>query len=93
MNTELPQLGALAIIVLFAIKEGFAFLKSRKNPNSSSTDTAILNELRAMNNNHLHSVEKAINDGNARIVEAITNGNIKMIELLGEIKGNLNKPN
>mgnify|MGYP001614277618 CR=1 FL=1 len=52
---------------------------------------AMLKELRAMNENHLHALKDAINDGNNRIVEAINEGTIKQIELLGEIKGSLSK--
>ena len=85
------QLGAVAVIFLFAVKEFFAYLKTKKEGNGNGLTSAILGELQKMNDNHLHSLEKAINDGNGKIVEAINNGNLRQIELLGEIKGTLSK--
>ncbi len=92
----LLQLGALAIIFLFAVKEFFAYLKTRKggngvNNNANAVMESMLKELRIMNENHLHALKDAINTGNDRLVDAINNGNIKQIEILGEIKGKLSK--
>ena len=93
MTDNLLQLGAVAVIFLFAIKEFFAWMKSRKEASSSNGGNSImesmLKELRTMNENHLHSLKDAINSGNDRLVDAINNGNLKQIELLGEIKGKL----
>jgi len=87
---SLVQLGALGIILLFTIKELFAYLKTRKDGSSEGgVNGAILNELQKMNDNHLRSLEKAINDGNEKVVTAINDGNLRQIELLGEIKGSL----
>ena len=86
---ELPQIGALGIIVIFTVKEVFAYLKSRKN--GSSDFSAIVLELRKTNDNHLHSLEKTVLEGNNSIVMAINNNARQEIELLGEIKGLLSK--
>lgn len=90
---SLFQLGAVAIIFLFAVKEFFAYLKSKKENGGGNNilTAAILGELEKMNNNHLHSLEKAINDGNSKVVEAINQGNLQQIELLGEIRGKLSR--
>ena len=96
MAENLLQLGAVAVIFLFAVKEFFSYLKQRKESNGgsgggNSVMEEMLKELRIMNENHLHALKDAINDGNNRIVEAINEGNIKQIELLGEIKGKLDR--
>lgn len=95
MEENLLQLGGVVALFALMIRELFAYLKYRKgngngNGNGvSEMSAAILGELQKMNDNHLHSLEKAINDGNREVVEAINNGNLKQIELLGEIKGHL----
>ncbi len=91
MPQDLLQLGAVAVIFLFAVKEFFSYLKSRKDNGSKPVLEDMLKELRVMNENHLHSLKDAINDGNARIVEAINDGTVKQVELLGEIKGKLDR--
>jgi hypothetical protein len=94
MPEDLIQLGAVAVLFLIAIREFFAYLKTRKNGdggNGNALSGAILNELRTMNSNHLHSLQKAIEDGNSRLVDVIHADNTKMIELLGEIKGSIRK--
>lgn len=85
------ELGALGIILAFAIKEFFSYLKARKEPSDKNGfNQAILSELQTMNNNHLHALQEAIEAGNRQLVETIHSDNTRMIELLGEIKGNLN---
>lgn len=91
MNNDILNIGAVAVIFLFAVKEFFSYLKSRKDNESKPVMEDMLKELRVMNENHLHSLKDAINDGNARIVEAINDGTVKQIELLGEIKGKLDR--
>lgn len=96
MTPDLVQLGAVAVIFLFAVKEFFAYLKSRKDVGGTNgkeiyLNQAILKELQMMNTNHLHSLQEAISDGNNRIVDAINNSGSRQIELLGEIKGKLNR--
>lgn len=88
--TDITALGALAVIVTLLIKELFAWLRSRNGENFlDKTNRELLEELRLMNSNHLHEITDAIKDGDKDIVQAINNGNSRMIELLGEIKGRL----
>ena len=82
---QIYQLGAPAVILIFAIKEYFSYQKSKKN--GAWDGKAILQELQTLNNNHLHSLETAINDGNAQITKAINDGNMQMIQVLGKIEG------
>ncbi len=91
MTQDLSQLGAVAIIFLFAVKEFFAYLKTKKNGNGNETFQAILTELQLMNDNHLHSLKDAIEKGNERLVDVIHGDNVKIIEALGEIRGRLSK--
>lgn len=44
-----------------------------------------------MNQNHLHSIQKSIEEGNRNLVQTIHEDNKTMIQLLGEIKGTLSK--
>jgi len=85
------ELGTLGIISIFAVKEFFSYLKSRKMTNSINGQKEVLEELKLLNSNHLHSIENAINSGNDRIIDAINNGNQKVIELLGRIDGKLSR--
>lgn len=90
--TELIQLGAVAIIFLFCIKEFFAYLRQKKTAgvlNGSGKD--ILKELQTMNNNHLHEICDKMENGNARLINTIHEDNIKIVELLGEINGKLSR--
>ena len=83
------ELGAIAILFLVGIREFFSYLKSRKESGGNDLNNKILEELQLMNNNHLHTIQEVLEQGNARLIDAIHNDNTKMIELLGEIKGNL----
>lgn len=83
---NITQLTAIGIIFAIAIREFFGYLRTKKNGNNGF-NRQILEELRAMNINHLHAIEKAVKDGNDRLIETIHNDNMKIIELLGEIKG------
>lgn len=96
LKTEILQLGAVAVLFLFAIKEFFGYLKVRKAKedkpeNENDNLKLILSELQKMNSNHLHSIEACIGTGNQQLVKTIHDDNTKMIELLGEIKGVLSK--
>ena len=90
---SLLQLGALGIILVFAIREFFSYLKTRKDSNNvvagNDMSSLILKELQTMNTNHLHTLQETIESGNARLVDSIHNDNTRIIELLGEIKGHL----
>lgn len=91
MNENLLNLGAVAVIFLFAIKEFFAWMKTRKGNHGNEVMESMLKELRTMNVNHLNALKDAINTGNDRLVDAINTGNVKQIELLSEIKGILKR--
>ncbi len=92
---SLTQMGILGVVLLFLIKELFSYLKSKKDGNSADalsssgndTSTLILKELQRMNDNHLHTIQES----NERLVDVMRDGNMKIVELLGEIKGNLNQ--
>jgi len=91
-SDTLLQLGAIGVLFLVSIREFFGYMKAKKNESTTSHygfNEEIFNELRSMNSNHLHSIEKAVREGNDRLIESIHNGNTKMIEILGEIKGSL----
>ena len=77
------------MIFLFAIREFFGFLRMRKNGNGFNKE--ILSELKNMNSNHLNDIHKALDDGNRALIDSIHDDNMKIIELLGEIKGKLSK--
>lgn len=102
MTTEVLNLGAVAVIFIFAVKEFFSFLKSGKDTTSKSKEkeneltVAMLTELQKMNGNHLHSIQEAIEKGTEKSVIAFSEhaerehqDSMKIVELLGEIKGNL----
>jgi len=83
MEKELLQLGAIAVIFLFFVKEFFAWLKSRKNGYSKKT----YEEIALNGNNHLHEIKDKID-------EQTKNNNEwhrKQYEVLCEIKGLLQK--
>ena len=86
MSTEILQLGAVAIIFLFSIKEFFLYLKTKKNGNGNEK---IVKELRLMNANHLNSINKSLNMGFDRVIETLNSNERQVIQLLGEIKGKL----
>jgi hypothetical protein len=90
------ELGAITAVFALFIKEVFAYMKSRKNGNGNGDSTKILNdsillELQKMNNNHLHSIQECISEGNQQLMNTIHNDNMSMIKILGEISGKLDK--
>jgi hypothetical protein len=89
MEQAIIQYGAVAILFLIAIKEFFAYLKARNDAKKSDNNGEILKELKLINMNHLQCIESAVRDGDDRIVKAINDGNQKMVEILGEIRGKL----
>jgi len=80
------ELGAIGILFLAAIREFFSYLKSK---NSNGLSDQILEELKSMNTNHLQCLKEAIESGNRRLIDSQHQDNIRIIELLGEIKGQL----
>lgn len=106
LQTDITQIGAVAVIFIFAVKEFFAYLKTRnsetnRQSESKSSDTLsdlILRELQTMNNNHLHTIQGVIEQGNERTIasfnahaESEHSDNMQIAQLLGEIKGQLQK--
>ena len=92
MPENLYNLGALTVVFLVAVREFFAFLKVKKNGTGGENhDKKVFDELKLMNENHLHSIEKAIVDGNREIVKAVTDGNREIASALGRIEGGLRK--
>jgi uncharacterized membrane protein YkvI len=87
---EFSNLGALAIVAAFSVKEFFKYLKSKKENGAGGTNGLILGELQLMNNNHLHELQDTMVAGNREIVDTIHKDNLQIIELLGEIKGGMN---
>ena len=90
---DVVELGTVGVLFFFFLREFFAYLKTKKNGNGNGEgqglNQLILEQLQTMNSNHLHSIEDAINDGNQRLIDSMHQDNMKMIELLGEIKGKL----
>lgn len=89
MDANFIQLGGLVALFALAIREFFVYIKGKKN--GTCNDSQILAELQKMNSNHLHTLDESIRQGNRELVEAIHTGNMKIVELLSEIKGNLYK--
>jgi hypothetical protein len=87
--TEITQLGAVAVIFLFCVREFFIYIKQRKISPLNGSGKDILKELQLMNNNHLNEICEKMEEGNIRLINTIHNDNIKIVELLGEIKGKL----
>ena len=83
MEKELLQLGAIAVIFLFFVKEFFAWLKSRKNGYPKKT----YDEIALIGNNHLHSIEEKIDEQ----TRTTNDWHRKQYEVLCEIKGLLQK--
>lgn len=87
---KIIDIGVLGIVVIFAIKETFAFLKSKKNADGPVM-AGIFKELQTMNNNHLHTLQDTVENNNKELIRAIDDGNRQMIEILGRIDGKLSK--
>lgn len=87
--TQYLQLGAVAILFLVSIREFFAYLRVRKAPNG--TDKDILKELQLLNENHLNSICKEINEGNSDIVTAIKQMNNDLGDKLDNINSGISR--
>jgi len=89
---KLLDIGAIAFIFALCVKEFFAYLKNKKNGNSSGVmSQAILGELTRMNNNHLEHIQDCMVTNNKDLIKTIHDDNTKMIEILGRIDGKLGK--
>lgn len=84
------QLGAVAIIFLFCAKEFFSYLKSKKTSGTNGWMN-VVDEIKTLNSNHLHSIEESMNSGNDRVVAAISNMHQDLKGVLCEIRGKLSK--
>ncbi len=89
-ENTLIQLGAVAVLFAIAIREFFGYLKAKKTVgNGENLNPKILKELQSMNDNHLCSIKDAVVDGNKEVVAAVNEGNLKMAEFIGEMRGRL----
>jgi len=89
MNTELLNLGAVAIIFLFFLKEFFSYLKAKKNGNGNGNNNKKYEiELAAINlklGNHLTDVNRSISGLDEKMMGVQTD--IKIIrESVNDIK-------
>ena len=99
MDAKIVELGALAAIFGLTIKEFFSWMKSKKEKNNGSEiNEKLLAAITEQNRNHLHEIQKSIegmckdlNQGNDRVVKAITDMHTDLPSRLGEIQGNLKK--
>ena len=87
--SQLVDLGGTVVVAVIAFYSFVQIFRFKKN--SNGYDKGSLEQLKLMNTNHLNSIERVIGEGNRDIVRAISDGNQRIVELLGEIKGNLNK--
>jgi len=84
MPTELQNLTPLAIVFIFAIRELFLFLKSRKNGNNGNYKLE-LSEINEKLNNHMLDYKQELKDENNRLTSMETD--IKIIKnTLSDIK-------
>lgn len=88
--TPYTELGSSVIITLAFIWAFVQYCKLKKNPLNGSTN-AILTELQKMNNNHLHSLQECVENGNRELRDTIHDDNTKIIEILARIDGRLSK--
>lgn len=80
---EYTPLGITAL-ALFVI---LVMVRKQKNGIGNGFNKEILKELQEMNNNHLDSLNKTIEAGNRRLIDAIHNDNQEIIKSLGKIEG------
>ena len=92
------ELGAIGILFAIAIREFFAWLKTRKNGNGNGNgfNKQLLDAITTQNQNHLTHINVSldkmcadINCGNDRVVKAITDMHIDLASRLGELKGKI----
>jgi len=98
MDTELLNYGIGGVALLLMIRELFSFLKTRNNKVNGKINQQLLDAITEQNRNHLHEIQKSIegmckdlNQGNDRVVKAITDMHTDLASRLGEIKGTLKK--
>lgn len=82
MTTDILQLGAVAVIFTFAIKEFFLYLRTRKGNGGNGTSPAEreidrrfkevheqINQLVAQTQNHIHTIDTKVETLSGNIVE------------------------
>jgi len=92
MNPTYVELTAITAIVLLLIREGASLIKyfgKNKNLGSDDIQLQVLGQMEKIANNDLVHITAAVQDGTKRIVDIIHADNIKIIEVLGEIKGKI----
>ncbi len=94
---EYLELGAIAVVFLFSVKEFFTWLKSKKN-GGNPFNQMLLDSVNKINENHLNTIQKTvgkicedINTGNDRVVDAIHCMHTDVATRLGKIEGKLEK--
>ena len=83
------ELGSTVVVTLAFIWLLYREEKQKKNGNGG--EQAILKQVQMMNENHLHTIENTIRDGNDRVVKAITDNGTSVLEKLSEICGKLSR--
>ena len=83
MENNILQLGAVAIIFLFAIKEFFSWLRSRKNGIDKPDVSTINLKLKEISNDNHHEIIDKL--------DTLTRINDEQLFLLREIKGSIDK--
>ena len=86
IENNLLELGALAVIFIFFIFKFFEYLKGKKG---NSTEKQLLEQVTAMNNNHLNTICENITEGNKDVTKAITDMHLDLAKILGRIEGKL----
>lgn len=89
--TNLFELGATAVVSVIAILALVNVIKAKKQQSNGTMDKRILEQLQILNENHLETLSKCINENNRNLVDTIHDDNKTIIELLGEIKGLLSR--
>ena len=87
LQAETLQLGAIGIVCIVLIREVFGFLKNKKN----GTSKEILKEIQLMNENHLNSICKEMNEGNNEIVKTIKELNQNLGDKLDNINTGISR--
>jgi len=91
---QYADLGVTAVICItfiFGAVKVFCYWLDKKKTNGGNFDKKIYEELALMNGNHLHTLQKTIVENNNDLIKTINSNDMKMIEILGEIKGLLSK--
>ena len=86
IEENLLQLGSVAVIFIFFI---YMYFKGEKEKKGNSTERQLLEQVTAMNDNHLNTICENITEGNKEITKAITDMHLDLAKILGRIEGKL----